>query len=110
MAVSKDGLSPVEVRGSAEVEQLFRQLALPVTFRAEVRCLLLRHAACVPHQRVPYRSSQLSSKIAVLKGSPTCPAAMQDAGNKRPPFRAPFSPMVPELVRIVRGHVVDSGA
>lgn len=45
MAVSKDGLSPVEVRGSAEVEQLFRQLALPVTFRAEVRCLLLRHAA-----------------------------------------------------------------
>ena len=35
-AVGKDGLSPVEVRGAAEVEQLFRQLALPVTFRAEV--------------------------------------------------------------------------
>ncbi|PRW58081.1 exocyst complex component SEC15A [Chlorella sorokiniana] len=66
--VGKDGLSPVEVRGAAEVEQLFRQLALPVTFRAE------------------------------------------DAGNKRPPFRAPFSSMVPELVRIVRGHVVDSVA
>lgn len=36
-AVGKDSLAPVEVRSAGEAEQLFRQLALPVTFRAEVR-------------------------------------------------------------------------
>lgn len=34
---------------------------------------------------------------------------LQDASNKRPPFKAPFTPMVPRLVRAIRGHIVDTG-
>ena len=37
------------------------------------------------------------------------PLLPQDAANKRPPFKAPFSSMAPDLARIIRGHVVDSG-
>lgn len=32
----------------------------------------------------------------------------EDAGSKRPPFRAPFTPMVPLLVRTIRGYIADS--
>ncbi|KAL4430682.1 hypothetical protein ABPG75_005938 [Micractinium tetrahymenae] len=34
----------------------------------------------------------------------------EDASNKKPPFRAPFTAMVPRLARIIRGHIVDTVA
>ncbi|KAL4432419.1 hypothetical protein ABPG77_001718 [Micractinium sp. CCAP 211/92] len=34
----------------------------------------------------------------------------EDASNKRPPFKAPFTPMVPRLARAIRGHIVDTVA
>lgn len=130
----------MEVRGAVEVEQLFRQLALPVTFRAEVcgivekrilqrwvpasldTCTAEFAAAAFILPAMPmYTYAQRPASPHSIYASclhhmhpPTHPPARpsvppQDAGNKRPPFRAPFSGMVPDLVRIVRGHVVDSG-
>lgn len=49
----------------------------------------------------PLPAGQRPKRVCRVRGySCACP---QDAGNKRLPFKAPFTPMVPELVRIIRG-------
>lgn len=47
-SVAGDSLAPVEVSSSARAEELFRQLALPATFHAEVwlLCFLGTSASC----------------------------------------------------------------
>ena len=66
------------------------------------------------------RRSLLATSAAVClwplpTHTPCCPPPplappLQDVGNKRPPFRGPFSSMAPDLVRIIRGFITDSVA
>ena len=118
----------VEVEGAARAQELFAQLALPPTFRPEVRglgsscsqlpwrCLMTNlcawrpacpPAACLPACQPaawPFSAVRQPQWAACVLCTPA-----QDASNKRPPFKAPFTRMVPLLVRTIRGQVVDTG-
>lgn len=78
-----------------------------------MRCCACRVVALRCGTRESYR--ELWDAVSLLFGPSTfCPLhpwlpVQQDAGNKKPPFRAPFTPCVPEIMRVVRGYIVDSG-
>ncbi|GAB4817780.1 hypothetical protein N2152v2_004826 [Parachlorella kessleri] len=58
---------------------------------------------------VEVRSEGRADELFRLLGLPAT-FHLEDAGNKRVPFKAPFTPLVPDLVRVIRGYVVDSVA
>ena len=85
-AVAADGLAPVEVATAGRAEELFRQLALPLTFHAEARAPPAAGAwgaARALHLAAPLLLAPISARRSLPLLPPTRPPPPPAAAGRR---------------------------